>query len=530
MKASFGLFIVLALGAFPCSPVCGQEEDAAPTLPLAKPFAYSPAQLEVWNDPHFQQRFIESYLSETEIEPKISPEDVVKMQEVLALIQPATDDEEGETEEKELTEEEKAAKEAELGANIQKAVELLTEYRIDGSAVFDFTLGNIHFQREEFNQALVAYEEAIRKHPKFRRAWRNMAMIYVRQGEYKKAVPTLIRVIELGGGDGILYGLLGYSHSMNGDDLPAESAYRQAVLLDPKTQDWKMGMARSFFKQKRYAEAAALCQMMLESEGQDDKGLKNRDKADLWLLQANAFIGLNKPLQAAENYELVKGLGHATPASLNMLGDIYVNEEIFDQAVACYLKALEMKPTASPDRAIRAARVMTARGALKETKALVAKLEKIKGDQLKDNDRKEMLKLRSRIAVAEGAGDEEAKILEEIVKLDPQDGEALILLGKHSQRKSEELKQTAAATEDKDQAKKIDRQASDRLAKAVFYFERAAAIDKFEADAKVQHATLLVGQRKYQEALPLLRRAQSIKPRENIQRYLEQVERIAKSR
>jgi hypothetical protein len=60
---------------------------------------------------------------------------------------------------------------------------------------------------------------------------------------------------------------------------------------------------------------------------------------------------------------------------------------------------------------------------------------------------------------------------------------------------------------------------------------RAAAIsEKFEADAKVRLAQLLVGQGKYSEALPLPRRAQTINLRDNVQQYLDQVERLSKSR
>jgi tetratricopeptide (TPR) repeat protein len=85
------------------------------------------------------------------------------------------------------------------------------------------------------------------------------------------------------------------------------------------------------------------------------------------------------------------------------------------------------------------------------------------------------------------------------------DGEALILLGQHSSR--------AGETE-----------------KAIFYYERAASLEEFEADAKVRHAQLLVKHGRYEEALPLLHRAQQLKPRDNLQDYLEQVERAAKSR
>ena len=132
-------------------------------------------------------------------------------------------------------------------------------------------------------------------------------------------------------------------------------------------------------------------------------------------------------------------------------------------------------------------------------------ITRLRGETLATEEQKDLLKLRARLAVAEGASEEEVKVLTEIVALDPLDGEALILLG-----------QQAGRTGNPEQA--------------VFYYERAASLEKFEADAKVRHAQLLVGQGKYQEALPLLRRAQTIKPRDNIQQYLEQIERVAQGK
>jgi hypothetical protein len=46
----------------------------------------------------------------------------------------------------------------------------------------------------------------------------------------------------------------------------------------------------------------------------------------------------------------------------------------------------------------------------------------------------------------------------------------------------------------------------------------------------VRQAQLLVSKGRYGEALPLLRRAQTVQPRENVQQYLDQVERVAQSR
>lgn len=427
-------------------------------------------EIAIWNDPAFKKQFVLSYLAETDVEPRITQDERETMIEILDLI---------------------AAEE------MDKAVVLLQKNRGEkSSAVFDFTLANIHFQSENLEQAAADYQVAVGKWEKFRRAWRNLGLIYVRLNKYEEAIPALTKVIQLGGADALTYGLLGFCYSNVGKDLSAESAFRMANLLDPETMDWKMGLARSFFKQERFADAASLTKQLLKDYP---------ERSDLWLLQANAYIGMNEPMKAAENYEIVDRLGGSTSASLNMLGDIYINNELFDVAAANYIRAMEMDEKVAPDRAIRAAKALTARGELSVTRMLLESIERLRGSALSDDTRKELLKLHARIAVAEGAGDEEAKVLEQIVAMDPLDGEALILLGQHCSRNEEPEK-------------------------AIFYYERAESIEKYEADAKVRHAQLLVQLNRYDEAIPLLRSAQQITPRDNVQKYLEQVERVQKGK
>jgi len=457
------------VGSVLLSSGCTTVKTEPPVAPSVHS-SLSASELKIWNDPVFRKQFAQSYIASTDVEPRITLIERDQMEKVLDLIS---------------------------SDQMDKAARLLEKQRSDSrSAVFDFTLANIYFQDEKFERAIPLYEVAVEKYPKFRRAYRNLGLIYVRQGNFKEAVQALTQVIELGGGDSLTYGLLGFAYSSVENDLSAESAYRQAVLLDPATMDWKMGLARSFFKQARYAEAVALCASLIEGAP---------ERPDLWLLQANAFVGLEQPLKAAENYELVDTLGASTVDSLNMLGDIYVNQELYKMAVNAYIRAMEKNPDRNAERPIRASKVLVTRGALEETKALIQRIEQMHGSHLGQVDKKDLLKLRARIAVAEGQGDEEVKVLEEIVALDPLDGEALILLGQHAGRSSQPEK-------------------------AIFYYERAESLEKYEADANVRHAQLLVGQGKYTEALSRLRRAQELKPREDIQKYLDQVERVAKSR
>lgn len=447
--------------------------DPIDAMELSPKTHLSDAELKIWNDPAFQKQFADSYIAETEIEPRVTADERDQMLKVLEYISSDKLDDAEKLLQKEIARNEAI------------------------SAVFDFTLANIYFQQEKLDVASEGYQNAVQKYPKFRRAWKNLGLIYVRQGDFEKAVPAMTRVVELGGGDAITYGLLGFSYASIGNSLSAESAYRMAILLDPKTLDWKMGLARSFFKQERFPEAVALCGHLIKD---------NPDRADLWLLQANAYIGSNQPLKAAEIFELVDHLGHSTVESLNTLGDIYINQELYSMATDAYIHAMDKAAGYNPQRAIRSAKVLIARGAFSETRRVIEEIENRFSDRLETETKKDLLKLQARLAVADGSGDdEEVRVLEKIVELDPLDGEALILLGQHSGR-------------------------TGNTEKAIFYFERAAAIEKYEADAKVRHAQLLVQKGKYNEALPLLRRAQQVKPRENIQEYLEQVERVAKAR
>jgi Flp pilus assembly protein TadD len=198
-------------------------------------------------------------------------------------------------------------------------------------------------------------------------------------------------------------------------------------------------------------------------------------------------------------------MGKATVQSMHTLGDIYVNEGLWDLAARAYAEAVRTNPEQSSTRPLRNVEVLAQRGALSQARELMADVKRVFSGRLDPDERKKLLKLEARMAVAEGDGGQAADVLEEIVALDPLDGEALILLGQHYAR-------------------------IDEPEQAVFYYERAQSIEEFEADARVRHAQLLVGQSKYQEAVPLLKRAQELNPRDDIERYLEQVERIARSR
>ena len=422
-----------------------------------------------WREPAFQKAFMGSYGMRAEIEPRVTVVERELMEKVMRL----------------MAEE----------AGLPKAQALLEKnLKPVSSAVLDFTLANIHFQEDRLEAAAAGYQAAIEKFPSFQRAHRNLALIRIRQESFEAALEPLTRCIEWGANDGLTYGLLGYAYAMTEQAVSAESAYRLAMMLQPRTLDWKLGLCRTLFKQQKYGEAIAMCDELLRL----DPG-----KADYLLLQANAYLGLRQPMKAAEIYEMLDLAGRTPAAALLTLGDIYVNEGHIEEGARVYGRAFAREERPDLNRHVRNVEVLAGRGANQAAAELLRQIVQRAGAEAPETMRKRFLKLEARLAAARNeASAEQARILEEIVALDPLDGDALILLGQHH-----------VVTD---------------LEKAIFYFERAQGLEAFEADARLRHAQALVRNGRYPEALPLLKRALELKPREDVQRYAEQVERAAR--
>src|SRR5690606_29290067 len=181
------------------------------------------------------------------------------------------------------------------------------------------------------------------------------------------------------------------------------------VMLAPDSIDWKLGLADAVFRQQRFEEAAKTFDVLLATAP---------ERVELWLAQGEAFARLGRPLEAAANFELVDRLGGSTAGSLYTLADIYANAELHDLAADAYRRALGIEG-AGVQRAIVGARHLAAQGAGEDALRVAEAVEATAGEALTVEERKDLLRLRARIAAASGAGAEELRVLEEIVELDP---------------------------------------------------------------------------------------------------------------
>ncbi|MGK0156776.1 MAG: tetratricopeptide (TPR) repeat protein [Neolewinella sp.] len=420
---------------------------------------------QVWQQPSFQRDLAESYLRGSEVEPQLTRREAQFRTEILDLIGKQ---------------------------NLVDATSRLQSLQ-GNNAVFDFMLGNIYFGQNQFPEAVLEYSKAVAQMSNFRRAWQNLALAQMRNGQFEAARDAFVRVISLGGSKAQTYGFLGMMHAQTGDYVAAESALRMVMMMQPDEERWRMMLAQALFQQGKFGDGASLAGVLLT---------KNPNRADLWLLQANAFVGMKETKRAAENLEIVEQLGGSTYDSLSLLGNIYFNDGALDLAVDAYLRAIAIGKDRDHRPVLAVANRLAGLSAYAESKRLVEGLEATYGARMEMAARTSLRKLQARLAMAAGATDEQVALLQKIVVDDPLDGDALMQLGRHFRQVGE-----------------IDT--------AILRYEQAAQNEKFGAEARVLHAQLLIAESRFAEALPLLRQAQGIKRREDVQKLLDYVERAA---
>jgi len=462
------LALLALLLAGPLAAAGGATVSAPPPRPFA-PAPEGDPLAAAWNDPEFQKRLLGSYGLKPDVEPRMTPEEQAFYRDKVV---PA------------------------LRGDPKEAIQLLQGRAKPGvTAQFDFVLGNVHFQNDDLTNAIKSFEIALEKFPDFLRAQKNLGFAYLRAGQFEQAIRPLTRTASLGGADGKLFGFLGYCYSNLGRHAAAQGAYQQALLFEPDNTDFKLGLIKSAIALGNFDHALALLDELIQVQP---------DKDNLWTLQANVYVQKGQPDKAAVSLEMLRRLGLAKPPQLLLLGDLYLNQDARDLALAAYVEGVEQGPGENLGRALRAADILASRGAWKEASSLLEKIQAAAGANLSGADELKWLKLSAKVAMGAGDGARAIQVLEEVAQRNPLDAEALLLAGDYYSKNGEPEK-------------------------AQFRYETAGKISGYEADALVKQAQLLVGARKYDSAIELLRKAQKVKPRDNVQRYLERVEQVARN-
>ncbi len=425
---------------------------------------------DMWRDPMFRKHLLGSFGINSAIEPPLADGEQEFFAEVTAMI---------------------ADKPREAR---DKILAYLRENQ-EASALFDFNAGNIYFNEGNKRRAALLFKAALEKYPNFRRAHQNLAMLYVGAGRHDLAIEHFSEAVRLGANDGTIFGLLGGSYAMTERFAAAESAFRNAILMQPAVKEWKLGLAQSLLMQEQYGSAAAIIGKMIEADPMNK---------DLWIMQAGAYIGAKENLKAAANYEFLDSVGVLDSASLKLLGDIYVNENMLGLAADTYVRSFAEDAAKDASAILRATEILVARGGTAEANGLLAEIESTT-PELRRDDRVALLRLRAKIALDNGKPEDAAPLLESVLDLAPADGKAILMYGDYLRD-------------------------ADKINRALLIYERALEIEGFQADSRTRLAQLHVRQEDFKKAITRLKQAQDIERRDAVGQYLEQLEKFVKRR
>jgi len=420
-----------------------------------------------WNSPQFQRQFLASYGVRSNVEPRFeNPEEQIFYSQL------------GDT----------------IRDNPQQAIEKITQQlNASSSAILSYTLGSLHFQEGQHQEAIKHYEVALSQFPDYLRAHKNLGIALIREERFGDSITHLVETINLGGADGTVYGLLGNAYLNLEKYASARLAYQNATLLDAENPLWELGIIKCAIATERYQEAVSLLDGVLS---------KQPDNAALWALQGNVYLQMEEADKAAVNFEILRKSGKATLQHLMLLGDIYMLSESIDLALVVYLEAIEQDGKGDIRRSLNAARILLNQGAWEPASAMFTKIRQAHESTLSEQETFQLLKMESQVAIANGKGQEALSVLEQIIEKNPLDAEALLLAGDFYM------------------------QAED-FEKALFRFEMVARIPGSESDGWIKQATVLVKQQQYTKAIELLEKAQKSNPRDNIQKFLDSVKRVA---
>lgn len=351
--------------------------------------------------------------------------------------------------------------------------------------------------------------------PNFLRAHKNLANLLWRREKVEEAKTHFIKAIELGDRDAVTFGLLGAIYMEEGNLISAEMALKNSLMINPNILEFKQLLGNALLQQERYSEAKEIYGELL---------IRRPNEVNFWMAQSNCFIALDEIEQASTNLEIVRFMGKANVPSLMLLGDVYINKEMIDEATEAYLEAIRLDPSAANLRNfIRAAETLNNYVAYEQGMSLIETINELYGDSLTDENEIDLLSLASEINISLGKGEEAAISLEALLRKDPFNERALLSLARYY---SDLDPDENLPSEDQDFARRRNQQ------QAIIYYERAQELDddRTRVRAYIGEAQLRVQRDELEAAATLLENAQSITYQDAVQTYLEQIRAALRNR
>ena len=411
-----------------------------------------------WLRPDFRKMFSNTFTFDAETEPEISREDRDFLKELQPLF------------------------ENQLGNAIEQLKTRVSEHP---DPALLYYLGGFYLRENNPGQAQLSFAKAIEHFPNFRRAWLNLGISYLEQGNYRDTIEATGNALRYGSNNPEVYGMLGYSHLNLGSYRAALIAYENAAMLDGNNPQWLQGIAQCLFELGRYYDALSVIEQLLED---------NNNPQNLLVLKARTLQNLgdvSKAIVTLEQAALYQPLG---ADDLLNLADLYLRQDTFEPAVSNYQLVLTHPDFhTSAEEMLKRLRILVDHRQWELTRELIATAKKAFRQNSSASLQFDILE--ARVQIASGHDDQGVQQLQEVLERNPMQKRVALLLADHFL--GEKLYDDAER-----------------------YYQRAASQPEDKLNATLGLAKVQLAQQNYSRALYYLETANRIEPAEKLESYI----------
>lgn len=357
---------------------------------------------------------------------------------------------------------------------------LLTANSEKKSATLLRLQGQVYLAQEKYEQAeellLAAYNLA----PNDVVTIQNLATIFVIMQEYKTAQKYLSKAIENGVSSAQVYGQLGFVNIKTAIPVSSVAAYQKALMFEPYNEQWYRGLLFALIRSKANEQASELVNQLL---------VKLPTDSQLWLQRAQLALNMGLNTEALSSLESAYVLGQKNSDVILQLAMLHIESGSVQRAfkliqgnedtlfvsdnVNKYFHAVYSIATWLADQ--------------NENELLASLTELLTKQKLSDANSSLIQYLSAQVALQKNKRSQAIAYLEKSLRLDPSNGDALLLLANLFYSDS-------------------------NLFKAKMLYARAESMVQYKLSAKLGLAQLAIDIKDYQAALTLLREVYNENP------------------
>ena len=197
------------------------------------------------------------------------------------------------------------------------------------------TLGNICYEKKEYQKAIEYYEKALEIKPDKHEALNNMGVAYRNMGNHEKAIESYKKALEIKPDKHEALYNMGNTYDDLGNHEKAIESYKKALEIKPDKDEALNNMGVAYGNMADYKKAIECYEKALEIKPDKDEALNN---------MGVAYGNMADYKKAIECYEKALEIKPDKHEALNNMGNAYGNLDNHEKAIQCYEKALEIKP------------------------------------------------------------------------------------------------------------------------------------------------------------------------------------------